>query len=730
MNFAKTLPAFLATMLTLAVTAKADETNGQPSRQLLQKGQEDFELFHKAAYMSRALYFHDKYNDSDLSCSRLKKSLGGGSTDCDAFEKDLDAMAIIKHDDKCFAVIRGTRAPTGTGEKNVQAFVDDTMKNFDGNKITDASDRCPVQASYLSSYKNLSGFLIPHLHECEDSCEGFKCPIILTGHSKGGAVAVVAAKEIVKHGVFSSDPYVVTFGAPSPFYENNKCAKTINPDRHFRIVTAKEENNKLVCDPISEHARRKIMISKFFSVKFMDGAKQDTFHQGNTILVTNEGEVARATGDVTCYDYADDELMVLTDGDFAHLTKYGKMKANQPLHNMETYIEHLKEARDGAIEGLNEDRRCTKTWQCHDDLICDYELQKCVQNPDYIEQHINRQQGSWALSATYDWPANIDDLVIRILPRGRTDPESHTNTPCKQASVKSNTFFLNNWSQSVQVVFGKGSCYNFSLLSVQTVDFNPWRQDSAEITLVPKNAPSMQYIDGFEANDTGGCQGRNELGTSNADDVFKCAEKCDKMHNCVSFEYEKNGKRCALSSSCDRPSLTVNTPNSSNFWYLKNVDGYVSHYDTGGCSGRNELGTHNFNTLTQCLAKCDSEDRCVSVEYNKNGKRCALSKTCDRPWRTVNDKNSNNYLYTREIDNYERFDTGGCVGKNQLGQWNFDHIYQCAAACDYFDDCVSFEFAKEGTECNLSTTCSHYRQTVQSENSSNYWYRRKDNKMI
>ena len=105
MNFAKTLPVFLATMLTLAVAANA---NDDP---ILRKGDEDFELLQKAAIMSRAVYFHDKFNNSTLSCSKVKSSLGGGTTTCHNFERDLDVMSVIKHDGKCFAVFRETRTP-------------------------------------------------------------------------------------------------------------------------------------------------------------------------------------------------------------------------------------------------------------------------------------------------------------------------------------------------------------------------------------------------------------------------------------------------------------------------------------------------------------------------------------------------------------------------------------------------------------------------------------------
>ena len=55
--------------------------------------------------------------------------------------------------------------------------------------------------------------------------------------------------------------------------------------------------------------------------------------------------------------------MVLKDGDFANLNSWGELKDSQPLHNIDTYKSHLKEAKNGAIDGLNEGRLCTKHWK-------------------------------------------------------------------------------------------------------------------------------------------------------------------------------------------------------------------------------------------------------------------------------------------------------------------------------------------------------------------------------
>lgn len=69
---------------------------------------------------------------------------------------------------------------------------------------------------------------------------------------------------------------------------------------------------------------------------------------------------------------------------------------------------------------------------------------------------------------------------------------------------------------------------------------------------------------------TGGCVGRNELGTKTKATVRDCAEECNARPNCVSFEFSSDGKnRCQLSSSCDSFDKTVNQPFDPFDFYLK-----------------------------------------------------------------------------------------------------------------------------------------------------------------
>jgi len=93
------------------------------------------------------------------------------------------------------------------------------------------------------------------------------------------------------------------------------------------------------------------------------------------------------------------------------------------------------------------------------------------------------------------------------------------------------------------------------------------------LLLGPGQASAQTTIDGYAAYGTGGCEGRNELGTSEEDTVQECADLCSGDITCVSFEYEKVGTTCQRSSTCDHFDMTVNDPDDANYFYLKSPGG-------------------------------------------------------------------------------------------------------------------------------------------------------------
>ena len=78
-------------------------------------------------------------------------------------------------------------------------------------------------------------------------------------------------------------------------------------------------------------------------------------------------------------------------------------------------------------------------------------------------------------------------------------------------------------------------------------------------------------VEGYTHSSTGGCSGRNELGSTTGGSVQECANSCNENSQCVSFEYSKSGTTCIRSTTCDDLSLTVQDSNDPYHWYLKAV---------------------------------------------------------------------------------------------------------------------------------------------------------------
>jgi len=69
-----------------------------------------------------------------------------------------------------------------------------------------------------------------------------------------------------------------------------------------------------------------------------------------------------------------------------------------------------------------------------------------------------------------------------------------------------------------------------------------------------------------------------------------------------------------------------------------------------------------------------------------------------------------------------RYNTGGCAGRNELGITNKPVVEECAAACDALSTCVSFEYKRSSTVCQLSSTCDRFDLTLNEVGNSYHWY--------
>ena len=71
---------------------------------------------------------------------------------------------------------------------------------------------CQVHAGFLAAYESIIGPLTAHLRENAALCRDAATPIYVTGHSLGGALALLAALELKRQGFNIAQVY--TFGQP------------------------------------------------------------------------------------------------------------------------------------------------------------------------------------------------------------------------------------------------------------------------------------------------------------------------------------------------------------------------------------------------------------------------------------------------------------------------------------------------------------------------------------
>ena len=175
---------------------------------------------------------------------------------------------------------------------------------------------------------------------------------------------------------------------------------------------------------------------------------------------------------------------------------------------------------------------------------------------------------------------------------------------------------------------------------------------------------------------TGGCESRNELGSSFVDSVEECAAKCDALADCVSFEYSNcdisnNSCKCQLSSSCSSYEMTVmDTTGSDSFnWFLKVTDDTIvcdpgfmlnrAMFNTA-CTDANELGNTIESTLRDCSVLCDSTLGCISFEFNHVWGTCNLSSSCTESGLDV-DEDGNFQIRTDGFSYYGKFLGADCA---------------------------------------------------------------------
>jgi len=508
MNISNQILAIFLAAATLAVAAKADGNNkdGRSSRSNGLRGgfpkvspsdepragernlrpglsEDDFELFYHAGKISQSTYFIDKTNKDEFSCSVVADDVGHNLDFCENREDDIDAAAIVGYDGKCFVAFRGTRTLGGMSGTNINKFIRDSEQNVETSYSTLPDSGCKYRKGFADAYSSMKDFIDEELPKCKvATCgAGSSCTVVLTGHSQGGAAALVASFDQSRKALYDN-PRVITFGAPPAAMTYSECASIINTNQHFRIVTSETNENSLSCDPITEHSKKRVeLLIPGNRIVLEDKFDLKTVHLGNAIYLNKEKngdyEIAQGSGDMTCQDFEPDEIQVLTNEDFVDGDSFFVKKNKGPLHFSGTYVSHLEDVfnkvkTNGETYGLTKNHVCTKNWQCNDGMLCGGSNTCFYRSAGYIDGDLTYKGGeSWPIHLKYNRPENVQNLAIRIV-----RPSDDAVIECQNARNLYNRFDAGSKQGVGGYVYfqlGIGPCHNFQMLSNEIVDFNP-----------------------------------------------------------------------------------------------------------------------------------------------------------------------------------------------------------------------------------------------------------------
>ena len=238
-----------------------------------------------------------------------------------AFSDKNDRSIVAFKDGYCYGAYRGTTKKAS-----------DWAQNFDlsDKTLTIGSSRCRMRSGFFDGHNThyLAKFT-SLLEQCmNENCQssGKRCPLVLTGHSQGGAIAVVASLFYRRY-----DPYVITFGAPRAV--DAPCS-LINAVKHYRYVNTGDRTI----------FRRKGL--SFDLIPMTPGTGSD--HFGHTLLLGHDADSVASIGVNN-----DDNLLPA---------------APMSVHSISGYKSKLRRMANLRIpiktNGFSLHRPCTKDNQC------------------------------------------------------------------------------------------------------------------------------------------------------------------------------------------------------------------------------------------------------------------------------------------------------------------------------------------------------------------------------
>jgi pimeloyl-ACP methyl ester carboxylesterase len=148
------------------------------------------------------------------------------------------ALMVQTSDNRCFVAFRGTSLTIEDWSQNLEIGTEDVCINVAGKEKC-CTSRVGFYDAYDTPYRK---DVEDRIRQCASLCQDRDDCVIITGHSQGGAIAVVAAVILA-----DLNPYVITFGQPPTL--DTPC-DLLTTQRIFRYVNTIQTNLGIAYDPV------------------------------------------------------------------------------------------------------------------------------------------------------------------------------------------------------------------------------------------------------------------------------------------------------------------------------------------------------------------------------------------------------------------------------------------------------------------------------------------------
>lgn len=218
-----------------------------------------------------------------------------------AYNNEPDQAIMVKKEGRCFVSFRGTTATFADWEQN---FVTDVVEIYTDNDPA-SGQFCKTRGGYAEFIDHIPE-LFTDIRACAKTCSNPEDCLVITGHSQGGAQALVAAVIF-----WQFKPTVITFGQPATLVE--ACPYVIS-ENFYRFVNFKSTG--------------------FDCIPFLPNAFEEDVHVGYYLITGGDPNPGAMKYMGFNLDY---------DHDIPDRYKLKNMYAIAPNHSMASYNERIND---------------------------------------------------------------------------------------------------------------------------------------------------------------------------------------------------------------------------------------------------------------------------------------------------------------------------------------------------------------------------------------------------